>query len=716
MAGRLEGLELPLLIRDLHRRHATGRLHVERHGVHRTVFLDAGRVQFAASTNPNDRLGEHLLRMGKISVGQLEETLAQSGNRSGIGKRLGMLMVEAGIFSSEDLIEFVKDQVRSVVLDLLTWTEGDYNFEEGPVPDEDITLDMSTEELLFRGVRQVRSSRLIERAVGTPRTVFRLCDNWAKCTGTVDLNEGAQLLVDRLAEGPTSVGTLCREVSVSSFSIQQTLWAFRLLGVAEPCGRRRNDDREGSLRDVGLAELLIHHESSGETGVLYVSHSSVERSILFAAGRCVFATSNDPDDGLINFLFRRGVISLRDKEETVRRLLSNKRVGTILRELGAIDDADLQSMVRQQVSEIIYDTFTWEDGDFVFVPSSLPSAEEITLNCGVHSLIAEGIRRVRSWTRLVQGCGGVDNPLCLTPRYLEVLDDIDAGVAEWDVINALKSPQTARRVCALSELDDFRACQILWTLKILGAVEDSPIDVCETDVEAPVDVEPAEAEAINVVEEEYAAHGEIDSAPTAPHSADEAPVPPYPDTVQRQEIEQALRSVDDDVHTPTSDAALQSDAPLDEPAIGLPLSEMDADEAAAADPDADVEPVQEEFDLPPEFEDVIDRFNAMHRLVFRAVRSEVGAGAANFVRTCCIEVAREVRDPVEGVRLHADGSWDVNGLKKVIVEKGIDDPWTAYRCVLDQEFVSLEPHLSETRADELKREILDIEQDSVQHP
>jgi hypothetical protein len=147
-------------------------------------------------------------------------------------------------------------------------------------------------------------------------------------------------------------------------------------------------------------------------------------------------------------------------------------------------------------------------------------------------------------------------------------------------------------------------------------------------------------------------------------------------------------------------------------------SESLVDETGSAEPglglEADADPLLEEADdstwrLPDGVGEVIERFNAMHRVVYRAVRTEIGAGAVNFVRSCCGRVADETADLVEGVELRADGSWDVDGLKKVILAKRIEDPWPAYQRVLDAEFVSLQPHLSEDRAGELRRKILDIE-------
>ena len=153
---------------------------------------------------------------------------------------------------------------------------------------------------------------------------------------------------------------------------------------------------------------------------------------------------------------------------------------------------------------------------------------------------------------------------------------------------------------------------------------------------------------------------------------------------------------------PAADDSGQSDQPEPAAAADLVLSDAEGEE------ESEPPPPEPEWEVPVGVEQVILRFNEMHRAVFQAVRLEIGAGAVNFVRSCCIELAKA--DPLEGVQLHDDGSWDVQGLKRVIVERSIDDPWPAYQAVLDQEFDSLQPHLGEARASELQREIWEIEQ------
>ena len=674
LALRLEGQSVAEIVRDLGRSAVTGTLVVTRPGAERRVLFEEGRAIFATSSDPNDRLGEYLLRRGKVSLAEIEAALCQQSS----GKRLGTLMVEAGLLTRDELVPAVRGQVRAIVLDLFTWTEGECRFfAQAPHGAEDITLDLSLEQLVLGGVRQVRSLKLIECGIGGTRTVLRLAQRFRRHGDAHDLPEGARLVLERLSQSPASAEMLCREVPISNFEICQILWALRLLEIVEPVETPPGEGRlDPTLGEIPLASLLLRLEARTATGVLYVRRGSRERRLLFAGGRCVFATSNDPDDGLVHFLFRSGVISLHDKDETIRRLLSNRRVGTILRDLGAIDDDDMQRMVRQQVLEVIHDTLVWDQGDFVFVPGPLPRAEEITVDVSAAALVAEAVRRIEGWPRLVRGCGGIDNPLCLAPRYLDVLDAIGAGVAEWEVVNALRTPQTPRRICALTELEDLRVCQILWTLKVLGGIEDSPVEIVE------------------------AGHGDEPNL--------SGPEPP----LERPD--------------PTHDGAGPSAAPADEPAP----EEAAAPESAHAAVEADVagvtvalcsvlpnppEPAEAEepprVEVPVEIYQQIVRFNAMHRVVFRAVRFEIGAGAMNFVRSCCERIRGDALDPVEGVELYADGSWDLEGLKRVIVAKCIDDPWTAYSRVLDEEFVSLVPHLGAERSGALRQQILELSTD-----
>lgn len=776
LAGRLEGISLPDMMWALCGRRMTGVLQVRRR-VRQTVYLQDGRIVFAATSDPNRRLGEMLLRRGKISLDQLEDALTRLQS----GRRLGTLLVQAGYLTPDELVEAVVGQVKSIVLDLLSWEEGEYSFQEGPLPiQEVITLQMRTSDLLLQGIRGIQSFSRIRGSVGGPRTVYGLTERWRDAAEGLSLTEGESLLLERLGQREESVENLCREVFLSNFEIHQALWAFKVLGLVQERDRQAGAPGKalaGRLDQGGFAELLIQIGRAGQTGVLHTGRRSVQRTFHIRDRRCVFATSNDTNDGLITYLLRRGVISLRDQEETAKRLLSNKRVGTILREMGVIDDGDLREMVRQQLSEIVYDTFRWEDGDYAFIPGPLPTIEEITLDMNLESLVAEGLRRVTSWTRVIKGCGGVDAPLSLTPHYLDVLDAMNASVDEWQVVNALRSPQSPRRVCRLSELSDFRICQILWTFKLLGAVEPFAGEASESmPQEAPEPVpavvaaesSPAAApestqllsrdevaaalrqlqptpvaEPVGSAQQEEPAGDPFVHVPVRPAALPRpAPMPaPQPRSeMDGSELEVAAPAVHEDL---VDEVQLEEEPPLPV-VIGpgetmrLSRSEVDAAlaaapqgelaarfadarpldappdvEAEASDPAGQVAPAAPDWEPPGDLEAVISRFNAVHRLVYRAVRSEVGAGAVNFVRSCCTRLERESADLVLEAELNADGSWDEGSLRRSILGRRVADPWSIYEQLIDQELELLRGHLGESRMMELCERIRQVEQAEV---
>lgn len=799
-AGRLEGAGLPDLLWALCRAQKTGVLRLNRKQVEKSIYLDRGHIVFAASNQQDDRLGELLLRQGRIGLADLEQAVSNLGN----GKRIGTLLVENDALSSDQLVDGVLSQVRRIVLDLFDWESGEYQFDEGDLPtDELITLSMSTGELLLQGIRSIRSFARIRQRVGTPRAMYRLSDDWRDAVDGVRLSEGEELLVVRLEQGEESVEGLCREVFLSNFEIYQTLWGLKVLGAIEEIvglAESGEADWQGNLEEQTFAEVFVRAAHARETGILHVSQRTLERTFHFQEGRCLFATSNDPDDGLIAYLLRRGVISLSDREETAKRLLSNKRVGTILREIGVIDERDLEEMVRQQLAEIVYDTFCWEEGDFAFYAGELPTIEEITLESSTETLIAEGVRRVQSWTSVMEGCGGMDHGLALAERYLDVLDGLDAGADEWQVVTALKEAQPARKIASEVDLPDFRVCQILWTLRVLKAIELRSLEEMEREAAAAqaereaqeaAEREAREAEAAREAEElaareraaeeeaerrraeaaaaaeaaaeakataeaAAAAAAEAEAAAQATAAAAEAVADEKPGTrrvnvvdldqqepseveaaddsesqepidedaaatvrMPREEVEAAIASpTEEDLTEPEpsdehevvdeSDLALADEAEQQaEPEEIEAASDVESDEPVdqAADEEVAQEPVSD-WDPPENLESSISRFNAMQRLVFRTVRSEVGAGAVNFIRSC---VDGEP-NPIADAELSSDGTWDVERLRQNVVECRVEEPWELYHRLIEKELETLRSLIGEAKVIELQRQVEQIEE------
>jgi hypothetical protein len=159
LRGQLKELPLPDILQHLRLSSSTGVLSVVSGGARKSLYLKDGRVVFASSNLPNDRLGEILIREGKITVDEYEASIRAITK----GKRQGKVLVEMGALSPKDLWEGVQAQVREIVFSIFLWEEGQFHFEESSLPDnERITVDLDILSLILEGVRRIDANGAVQ--------------------------------------------------------------------------------------------------------------------------------------------------------------------------------------------------------------------------------------------------------------------------------------------------------------------------------------------------------------------------------------------------------------------------------------------------------------------------------------------------------------------------------------------------------------------------
>jgi hypothetical protein len=112
------------------------------------------------------------------------------------------------------------------------------------------------------------------------------------------------------------------------------------------------------------------------------------------------------------------------------------------------------------------------------------------------------------------------------------------------------------------------------------------------------------------------------------------------------------------------------------------------------------EVVPESADLPSwtppdDLDHRIARFNSKHKLVYRMIRSEVGAGAANFVKSS--RSALPEGDLFGKSELKSDGTFEADGLRMAVVEGRIADPSADFERMIEREVESLRALAGEAR-------------------
>jgi hypothetical protein len=224
--GSLADRDFPDLLHALHEQRWSGLLTLAHMGVVRSVSVHEGRLVFASSSSPDDRLGELLLRQGRITLRQYVD----AGKALAPGKRLGAVLVEQGILSPKDLVKTVVEHTQEVIYGAFQWTEGQYRLQEGATSAEAITLKISTPDIILEGIRRIESWTRIHRGAGGITARYERAPDYEAVLPLMTLSFEKLSLLTALND-VTDVETLCRDSSLSSYDVCRTLWAFRVIGV-----------------------------------------------------------------------------------------------------------------------------------------------------------------------------------------------------------------------------------------------------------------------------------------------------------------------------------------------------------------------------------------------------------------------------------------------------------------------------------------------------
>src|ERR671921_830413 len=139
-----------------------------------SVSFDRGGVVSATLGKNPQRFGARLVRMSKISAKDLDRALALQ--EKGDSRRLGDVLVALGAITRRELDRQLKAQIEETILDLLSWTEGHFRFEEGAISEAlvESPIRLPTEGLLMESARRHDEWSRIEDKVPHLRVIPKL--------------------------------------------------------------------------------------------------------------------------------------------------------------------------------------------------------------------------------------------------------------------------------------------------------------------------------------------------------------------------------------------------------------------------------------------------------------------------------------------------------------------------------------------------------------
>jgi hypothetical protein len=122
MKKNLKEIAFPVLLQELSAKGKTGALEVTSGNIKKRIYFENGKIVHAASSDLNERLGEYLLRNGKISRDMYEK--ASKGVLS--GSRFGEFLLSSSLVTPEELWDSLAGHLFDIILDLFSWDTGSW--------------------------------------------------------------------------------------------------------------------------------------------------------------------------------------------------------------------------------------------------------------------------------------------------------------------------------------------------------------------------------------------------------------------------------------------------------------------------------------------------------------------------------------------------------------------------------------------------------------
>ncbi|MEA2237104.1 MAG: hypothetical protein QOC81_1828 [Thermoanaerobaculia bacterium] len=226
LSGDLSRIHLPDVLSFIAMIRGSGKLLLRKPPMERSIHWKDGEIVFAASNSPEHSLGMFLLRNGKITQKQYDE----SKRRVTAQMRHGKLLVQMGAISPKDLWWGVKNQALEIIYSLFGWKEGSFAFGDtnDELLNERIVLSINTSTVIMEGIRRLDETAMIREKITSLDMIFAKEPGAEPDFAALELSEHEVELYNQI-DGHQTIRSLISRSEMTEFEVTRIL--FQLLSA-----------------------------------------------------------------------------------------------------------------------------------------------------------------------------------------------------------------------------------------------------------------------------------------------------------------------------------------------------------------------------------------------------------------------------------------------------------------------------------------------------
>lgn len=231
LKGNLRDFSITQLLNLINLARKTGMLRIRGNDAEAMLYFREGRLAFAAlSHEPND-LASILYREKKLSASQYKAIRARAGKTT--DKSLGLLLVNAGYLSQEEILQSVQAAYVDVVKRLFAWAEGLFEFDsKAPPPPGKILTRISLENLIIEGARRLREWEQLQNEIPNLDMALKFTDRPNTNLRNLNLSVEEWRVVSFINPKNT-IRQIARATKMNDLEIRRVVYGLLQAGLVE---------------------------------------------------------------------------------------------------------------------------------------------------------------------------------------------------------------------------------------------------------------------------------------------------------------------------------------------------------------------------------------------------------------------------------------------------------------------------------------------------
>ncbi|RME87779.1 MAG: DUF4388 domain-containing protein [Anaerolineae bacterium] len=231
LRGNLRDFTVTQLLNLINLAQKTGTLFIDGPTEGAQVAFQEGKLAYAQIGQEDNSLAAILRRAKVLSAAQYRAIKERADQMS--DKELGLLLINAGYISQEEILANLQEYFAGVVRRLFTWVEGFFRFENDLLPPSDrITVRLDLTNLIIEGARQLREWEQLQDEIPTLDVALKFADRPGANIRNVNLSVEEWRVVSYISPKNT-LKKIALATRMSDLEIRRIVYGLLQAGLVE---------------------------------------------------------------------------------------------------------------------------------------------------------------------------------------------------------------------------------------------------------------------------------------------------------------------------------------------------------------------------------------------------------------------------------------------------------------------------------------------------